>query len=131
MFRGFIKYEKLNSIIKLSNNSSFVILIFAFLKFRNIGCSTFRRFKISPPPIFAQRRKVCEGKWVWNFLTRKSTKFLCWIFKITVIWTFFNKIFKIVHKYTCVLNKYMFFSCWVFRTFFTWNFYPEVFGSLS
>ena len=29
--------EKINSKIKLSNNSSFVILIFVILKFRNIG----------------------------------------------------------------------------------------------
>ena len=42
---GFLKNEKLNSKIKLSNNSSFVILIFAILKFRNIG-----RSKFWPPP---------------------------------------------------------------------------------
>ena len=39
------KNEKLNSKIKLSNNSSFDILIFAILKFRNIGGS-----KFCPPP---------------------------------------------------------------------------------
>ena len=44
-----IKNEKLNSKIKLSNNSSFVILIFAILKFRNIGRSTFPRSKFWPP----------------------------------------------------------------------------------
>ena len=37
--------EKKNSKIKLSNNSSFVILIFVILKFRNIGHSAFRRSK--------------------------------------------------------------------------------------
>ena len=37
--------EKINSKINLSNNSSFVILILAVLKFRNIGRSTFRRSK--------------------------------------------------------------------------------------
>ena len=37
--------EEINSEIKLSNNSSFVILIFVILKFRNIGRSTFRRSK--------------------------------------------------------------------------------------
>ena len=40
--------EKINSKIKLSNNSSFVILIFVILKFRNIGRSTFRRYKFWP-----------------------------------------------------------------------------------
>ena len=35
--------KKINSIMKLSNNSFFVILVFAILKFRNIGSSTFRR----------------------------------------------------------------------------------------
>ena len=37
--------EKINSKIKLSNNSSFVILIFVIFKFRNIGRSTFRHSK--------------------------------------------------------------------------------------
>ena len=48
MFKGFLKYEKLNSEIKLSINSSFVILIFAILKSQNIGRSTFSRSKIVP-----------------------------------------------------------------------------------
>ena len=39
-----------NTIIKLSKNSSFVILIFATLKFRNFSRSTFRRSKFWPPP---------------------------------------------------------------------------------
>ena len=43
--------EKINSKIKLSNNSFFVILIFVILKFRNIGRSTFRRSKFSFPPL--------------------------------------------------------------------------------
>ena len=42
--------EKIISKIKLSNSSSFVILIFVILKFRNIGRSTFRRSKFRPPP---------------------------------------------------------------------------------
>ena len=46
----FLKNEKLNSKIKLSNHPSFVILIFAILIFRNIGRSTFRRSKFWPPP---------------------------------------------------------------------------------
>ena len=37
--------EKINSKIKLSNNSSFVILSFVIFKFRNIGRSTFLRSK--------------------------------------------------------------------------------------
>ena len=45
MFKWFLKNEKLNSKIKLSNNSSFVILIFAIMKFRNIGRCRFRRFQ--------------------------------------------------------------------------------------
>ena len=37
--------EKMNLKIKLSNNSSFVILIFVILKFGNIGRFTFPRSK--------------------------------------------------------------------------------------
>ena len=55
--------EKINSKIKLSNNSCFVILIFVILKFRNIGRSTLRRFKFWPPP-FLQ----CENA-VWKNLS--------------------------------------------------------------
>ena len=40
----------MNPKTKLSNNSSFFILIFAILKFRNIGRSTFLRSKIWPQP---------------------------------------------------------------------------------
>ena len=39
-----------NTIIKLSKNSSFVISIFATLKFRNFRRSTFRCSKFWPPP---------------------------------------------------------------------------------
>ena len=35
--------------MKLSNNSFFVILVFAILKFRNIDRSIFRRFEIFTP----------------------------------------------------------------------------------
>ena len=42
--------EKINSKIKLFNNSSLVILIFVIFKFRNIGRSTFRRSKFWPTP---------------------------------------------------------------------------------
>ena len=50
------KWKK--SIMKLSNNSSFVILVFAILKFRNIGRSTFRRSKFWLPPIRSSLRWV-------------------------------------------------------------------------
>ena len=43
--------EKMNSKIKLPNNSSLVILIFVILKFRNIGRSTFFRSKFWPSPV--------------------------------------------------------------------------------
>ena len=58
-----MKNEKLNSKIKLTCNSSFVILIFAILKFRTIGRSTFRRSKFSALPIlgFKLQGKVGEG----------------------------------------------------------------------
>ena len=42
-----------NTIIKLSKNLSFVILIFETLKFRNFRRSTFRRSKFWPPPVIA------------------------------------------------------------------------------
>ena len=45
VFKWFLKNKKLNSKIKLSDNSAFVILIFTILKFRNIGHSTFDRSK--------------------------------------------------------------------------------------
>ena len=44
------KMKKVKSIMKLSNNSSFVILIFAILKFRNIDRFVFRRLKLWPSP---------------------------------------------------------------------------------
>ena len=45
------KFFSLSSIMKVSNNSSFVILVFAILKFGNIeDRSTFRRSKFWPPP---------------------------------------------------------------------------------
>ena len=76
MFKGFLKYEKFKSKIKLTNNSSFVILIFAILKFRNIG-----RSKIWPPPIIfnlseilikLKKKKIWENFWgiLKNIFTR-------------------------------------------------------------
>ena len=47
--------EKINSKIKLSDNSSFVILIFVILTFRNIDRSIFRRSKLRPPPVFVKK----------------------------------------------------------------------------
>ena len=57
VFTKFLKNEKINSIIKLSNNSSFVILKFATLKIRNFIRSTFRRSKFWPPPILIRTQK--------------------------------------------------------------------------
>ena len=48
--------EKINSEIKLSNNSSFVTLIFIILKFRNIGRSRFRRSKSCTSPNFPNNK---------------------------------------------------------------------------
>ena len=56
---NFLKIEKKNSIIKLSNNSSFVILTFAISKFRNIDRSAFRRYKFWPPPPLYKTIRVC------------------------------------------------------------------------
>ena len=53
--------KKINSKIKLSNNSSYVILIFVILKFRNIGRSTFRRSKFWPPPEFSNFDIICDA----------------------------------------------------------------------
>ena len=58
MSKWFLKYEKLNSKIKISNNSFFNIFISVILKFRNIGRSTFGRFKIWPPPFALYTRNV-------------------------------------------------------------------------
>ena len=50
--------EKINSKIKLSNNSSFTILIFSILKFWNIGCSTFEHFKFCTPPAILKFQNI-------------------------------------------------------------------------
>ena len=49
--------KTINSRIKQSNNSSFVILIFEISKLRNISRSTFRRSKFRPA---LERFKRCE-----------------------------------------------------------------------
>ena len=51
----FMSNEKINSKIKLSNNSSFAILIIVILKFRNIGRSTFEHSKFCTPPYIYNR----------------------------------------------------------------------------
>ena len=51
------KMIKIHSKIKPRNNSSFVILIFAISKFRNIDRSTFSRSKFRPPPLSTPRRE--------------------------------------------------------------------------
>ena len=70
VFKWFLKNEKLNSKIKLSNNLSFVTSIFTISKFRNIGCSTFRRSKFRPPPVNFQIPNLSHSKIVFfNILT--------------------------------------------------------------
>ena len=56
--------EKIKSKIKLSNNSSFVILIFVNLKFQNIGRSTFCRSKFWPPH---KNWQIISKKWKNKF----------------------------------------------------------------
>ena len=58
--------EKINSEIKVSNNSSFVILIFVILNFRNIRRSTFRRSKSWKSVISLRLWKGREGQ-IWMF----------------------------------------------------------------
>ena len=62
--------EKINSVIKLSNNSSFVILIFVILKLRNIGRSTFRHSKYWPPPnsMKKEKKNACNFICIFNVL---------------------------------------------------------------
>ena len=50
--------EKINSRIKLSNNSSFAILIFVISKFRNIGRSTFEHSKFCTPPAILKFQNI-------------------------------------------------------------------------
>ena len=59
--------------MKLSNNSSFVILIFEILKFRNIGRSTFRRSKFWPPPIIiiTKNYKISPRIFYWIVINKK------------------------------------------------------------
>ena len=67
--------EKINSKIKLWNNSSFVILIFVILKFQNIGRSTFRRSKFWPPPLISISIRYCALFHIgFNFRTRLHTQ---------------------------------------------------------
>ena len=64
--------EKINSKIKPSKISSFVILIFLILKFRNIDRSTFRRSKFWPPPKFPIIFSPCTSLatvWVYSINT--------------------------------------------------------------
>ena len=61
------KNERINSKVKISNNSSFVIVIFAILEFRNIGHSTFSRSKFWPPPLFMEPRNDSYGIYTRKF----------------------------------------------------------------
>ena len=65
----FLRNEKFNSEVKLSNKWYFVILIFAILKFRNIGRSIFRRSKFWPHPTAHNSLfKIGEGTLPWAIL---------------------------------------------------------------
>ena len=91
MFKGFLKYEKLNSKIKWSNYSYFVIFMFAILKFRSIGRSTFRRSKFWAPP----SQKMVAGRKKCDCLTY-----------------FFNKIF---------VSSTMEYDCYIAKEIFGWH----------
>ena len=74
---------KINSKIKLSNNSSFVILIFVILKLWNIGRSTFRRSKFRPPPhnvgvLKISKNEISQQK---SFLLWESENGKSWMIK--------------------------------------------------
>ena len=71
--------------MKLSKNSSFVILIFEILKFRNIDRSTFRRSKFGHP------LKICNLGNSKHLLFGKFQKFVIW----KILKNFLLKILKI------------------------------------
>ena len=60
--------KKKNLKIKLSNSSSFVILIFVILKFRNIGHSVVPNF--DPHPIWIFRKNYIIPPFVYIFTSK-------------------------------------------------------------
>ena len=97
--------EKINSKIKLSNNSSFVILIFVIFIFRNIGRSTFRRSKFWPPPE--------EVIWlVCGFHKKKALHdFQCRLHESSII----------CDTFICIKNLNLILKNWCHKTWTSWH----------
>ena len=66
------KMKKINSIIKLSNKSFFVILIFAILKFRNIDLLHFIVPNFDPHPIIHEIESMWIGTCIVTFFMKLS-----------------------------------------------------------
>ena len=75
VFKGFLKNEKVNSKIKWSNNSSFVILIFAIWKFRNIIVLHFIVPNLDPPSAIVHC-KILRKNEVIKYCIEKMTHYL-------------------------------------------------------
>ena len=153
-----MKNEKINSKIKLSNNSSFVISIFVILKFRNIG-----RSKFWPPPspfvnvieiwgrlsawctwaslflrlngfIYLHICMLCVKCWVtWNFSTSRydwSTK-IVYNKRIKIIfkWIFSVEILKVIIEFNIIVFNF-FLTCLI-TSLFMYTFKFEFESSVS
>ena len=129
MFKWFLKNEKLNSKIKLSNNPSFVILIFAILKFRNISYSTFclSKFltltftlwgsKTNIFSIYLTIKKICPTyKFFSIFSTIQVIPKNCWLFWSLKVCNFFIHYYRRIHLLKGI-------STWIFSRKFlpSWN----------
>ena len=80
------KMKKINLQIKLWNNSSFVILIFAILKFRNIDRSTFRRSKFWPSPDVSDNTQLKSAEHYWSLqVLRVVFHWKTWLLRERVI----------------------------------------------
>ena len=90
------KWRK-SSEIKLSNNSSFFILIFAISKFRNTGRSTFRRSKFWPPPdILLLKNEFCLYE---KMIDSKPHVFFIKLNHKSKIWKLGSNFFSYVQNY--------------------------------
>ena len=102
----FLRNEKLNSKVKLSNNWYFVILMFAILKFRNIGRSIFRRSKFWPHPTAHNSLwKIGEGTLPWAILRfRIFSNFSQKFEKIKItVWKSDNYVWKFLFRFVLIL----------------------------